>query len=83
MKIITIKVTEKHIAKGIRVHGDKCPVALAIKEKLKIERLCVYSYGANINGNAVRFPRAAALFVNRFDSGKSVKPFSFKLKLNP
>ena len=80
-----VKVDTHHIAHGKRKDSAKCPVALALKERL-VDGLCV-----NIDdmGNIEvwdAFDRQSYLsehrksvedFVTKFDSNETVEPFAF------
>ncbi len=84
MKTIKIIVTKTDIQKGKRDTSNLCPVAKAI-------RRCAGLYGIDVYGDELGFgialrrlvdlPKKVSKFVERFDFGKPVKPFSFTLKL--
>ena len=83
MKKIKIDVTEADIKNGIRFLSKKCPVALAVKRILKKP---VQVWGDTYNlviqkgkENEIRLPGKVDTFVERFDKGEKVKPFSFFL----
>ena len=70
MKNLTIKVTKKHIEKGIRKNTQKCPIDLtrdAQKRNWKIW-----------DHQIKELPQSAADFILK---GEPVKPFTFKVKI--
>lgn len=74
-----IKVTRKHIRKGKRGLSFRCPVALALKEKTKVEWMVGLRY-ANSRVKLFDLPPVAVDFIRDFDDGKRVEPFSFELE---
>ena len=80
-----VKVEQRHIANGKRKDSAKCPVALALKERL-VEGLCV---NIDDRGNievwdAVdrqeylsEYKKSVEDFVTKFDSNEAVEPFAF------
>lgn len=80
---MTIRVTKTDIKNGLYC-SNNCPVALAIIRKTK--------YPANVHKDTISFyedsgfliqkasPKCVVDFVEKFDSKKPVKPFSFTLK---
>jgi len=97
VKNLSVKITQKHINKGIRNNGEYCPIALALKEQYKLRNKqywFVSSIAANICKEAhSRFnnsmlyhkryslPSIAKNFLDDFDIGKLVKPIIFELKV--
>ena len=75
-----ITVTKKDILEGTRASGKSCPIALACRRA-----------GIDIgNGVGMCFiwadpqidiPLKVSTFIEKFDDGKPVKPFSFHLKV--
>lgn len=85
MKIRTkLQITQKHIDKGRKCALQFCPIALAIKETFKIRRVWVSGTEIELNIKEhflfADMPQKAQDFVNKFDIGNKVKPFSFVLK---
>lgn len=91
MKIgkVKINVTQDDIDKGQINNCNLCPIALAIKRILKINsyntifvssviKLLRY-WNMEIQKYEVISPRSVKRFIQRFDQGKSVKPFNFFL----
>lgn len=80
-----IKVTEKHIANGLRDDCTNCAVALAMKEALpKFNQIYVGTRGATGHSRGwIAFhkplPEEVTEFIISFDRGESVEPFEFEL----
>lgn len=79
-----ITVKKEHIARGRRANSKTCAVALAIKEASPCDvyvhsATCVVYRAGNRMSSAL--PRSAKRFIERFDLGKPVKPFTFTLKI--
>lgn len=74
-----IKVTKKHIRRGMRESKDSCPIALAMKEAGAFPELEVTNFMAFWRGRHSDLPRSARRFVKTFDAGRPVKAFNFYL----
>ena len=80
-----VKVTQKHIDQGCPGWGQWCPVAMALEE-MGFARPVVGSqliiYRAPDTGEVREWdtPRKVFRFMQKFDSHRKVKPFTFKLK---
>jgi len=74
-----IHVTEKHIINGKTTNPWQCPVALAIKEATG-RKPTVISEWYSFNNEELPLPEKVTKFIDNFDRGKKVKPFSFVLK---
>ncbi len=73
-----IVVTKGDIKNGLPSDECFCPVALAIARGLKTEVVEVWGDGDfYINGKIIEQPEKVETFIDRFDSRKDVKPFSF------
>ena len=79
----TITVTQNDINLGTPSESDSCPIALAITssgfyhvfvEDEKIEWFSKY------NRRSMIPPKKVRQFIERFDAGKPVRPFSFQLR---
>lgn len=79
--MITINVTEEHIAKGKRRNCRSCPIALAIKQKFNCEDVEV-GYVMFIKNYKFDNPTKVDTFIFDFDNGFPVKPFNFDLPTN-
>jgi hypothetical protein len=85
MKTIKIEVKRKHIKAGSRESGSSCPIALAVREQVVGSEPWIYPYSAQLVTDksiqrTIDLPVRARRFIERFDSCKPVKPFSFQLK---
>lgn len=80
-----IKVTDDHIRRGERGTASSCPVALAIKEQIKIDAISVYGADVRLAISSREFyrhlPREVTEFVDDFDANSVVQPFEFTLPL--
>ena len=86
-KEITVTVTKTDIAKGERKGRCTCPIARALKRCLpKADGIYVYPASVWVHLPAVtslsigHLPPDAKRFVERFDGGEAVEPFTFNLK---
>jgi hypothetical protein len=83
--MITVSVTEKHIAAGKPGLPEGCPIALAL-EDCGLFRVSVgyQTIWANPSAGSRRlgykFPRKARLFAAYFDAHRPVEPFTFNTK---
>lgn len=75
-----ITVTSKHIAKGKRSSNNKCPVALALKDKFRDNWVNVNRIYIEVKGKFYRVPQSVKDFIGNFDILGKGKPFSFLLK---
>ena len=87
MKTITIEVNKKDIKKGIKHQYNRCPIARAIRRTLsKAKKIAVGTDNIKFilkkHLYYINSPPKAVKFMNNFDSGKQVKPISFRLKFN-
>lgn len=73
-----IQITKKHIKQGKKGRVTLCPIALACKE-CGFERVRIDAETFEIDGCSGNLPPDAIGFVDDFDDGKPVKPFTFKL----
>jgi len=76
-----ISVTKKHIRRGIAGDARRCPVGLAIGEMVSDPCLCVRRSCTWVNGLTIFNPRSVRRFITRFDYGRWVRPFRFRLSL--
>lgn len=88
MKTVTISVTQKHIEEGIQQICNRCPIALAIRDLLPLhwpndESVSVWGGAADLYPSKTRLllPDAAIQFIEDFDIGEIVQPFSFELEV--
>jgi hypothetical protein len=83
-----VDVTADDIAQGQRRGGSTCPIARAISRvwpyPVSVGGTCAAlhdSDGLGGRSTCVDFPPVARAFIGAFDSGLSVKPFSFTIEL--
>jgi len=74
-----IKVNHRHISKGKIGDCQKCPIALAIGERVKTKNVEVFTFGIWVDDIQCFIPPKVEHFLFNFDTRKSVKPFGFKL----
>ena len=77
-----ITVTKKHIKLGKIKNPKSCPIALACNAKKrgwKVMDLYIQYFNEG-NYNMYDLPIRAQKFIERFDDGLEVKPFSFIVK---
>ncbi len=83
MKITkTIKVTKTGIAKGKKGDGAYCPVARAMRAvgfKKVLAGKVNLSYAVPSGEEYITTPREVTKFMQEFDSGQPVKPFTFRI----
>lgn len=87
-----IQVKQSHIDRGRRLECRRCPIAMAVREATGFKGVFVggdictnvppdHIWFNQLNDTSERFvvTRACRKFIDRFDRGNSVKPFSFRL----
>lgn len=89
MKTILVRVTREDIRKGdaaVKRKGNRsvtCPVARSIHSVPEFKKAIVWPSRVLLwlDRKSVRLPKNAKNFIARFDSGKPVKPFRFRLRV--
>ena len=86
-----ITVTQDHIDRGKRNDPSNCAICLALRDAGVVVEYVTYSpdhYTAGIypnnstlDGEAIPLPNVATKFMDYFDSGRAVRPFTFALNL--
>lgn len=79
MTTFTIDVTQDDIDNGVAFDAMQCPVAKAMQRHwpyAAVDGKCCWP-----THDRKPLPKKALRFVDRFDAGKAVKPFKFKLKV--
>jgi hypothetical protein len=76
---VKIKVTQEDIAMGSKNDCFYCPIALALKRH-EFVRVHVGTDVFYADNHPYPLNKKAVKFIERFDSGKPVKPFSFEWK---
>lgn len=73
-----VKVTKKHILKGIPYEHNSCPIALAIASNLHLNRNSISVYRWNSIGIREKMYQLKnnKKFITNFDNGRTVKPFT-------
>ena len=83
-KNLRVNITKTDIERGLRNSTTHCPVARALNRKLKRYDVRVYCdqvvMGQSVLTRIIRLPRKTVRFIELFDEGKGVKPFSFIAK---
>lgn len=81
MKIV---VTQEHINSGIPSACGLCPIAYAVHDAFGN-----YDHGVEVRNTYLtidriryKLPSEATMFIRRFDSHESVKPFEFEISYN-
>jgi len=83
-KLLKIDVRKTNIRKGIRSTPKLCPIALAGRRVSHKEVVVDGTYLSLTCGDeelSYTLPKKARRFVDRFDAGKPVKPFTFTARL--
>jgi hypothetical protein len=79
MRAIKVNVTKDHIRKGIRGSACDCPLALALKETLITTNVSVDANSIRVNHVYFKTDKKDVRFIERFDAGKPVRPYSLEL----
>lgn len=81
---MTIHVTAEDIATGVRGECMTCPVAIAVN---RVTRTWCYVFSdghIGIHGDQwIEAPREVSMFLQMFDAGLPVTPFTFELDIEP
>lgn len=80
---INVIVSDKNLREGVRVDGNFCPVALAVKRKFPLSHVLVISTSVIIDGVKYPTPRWVAEKIRAFDRGEDVVPFRFTSYVSP
>lgn len=84
-----IRVTQKHINEGEKIHCTECPIALAISDCLKksycagvsMRRYYIHTLPLSQSCINNELPSKAQDFIIKFDCGRSVEPFDFDIDI--
>ena len=74
--IMKIHVTKEDIENGQQRDTEACPIALAIRRKLRRDDLCVDANGIFSNNDSIPWtplPYKALVFIDVFDNSNSLK----------
>ena len=81
--VVRVKVTQDHIARGLRNNSSLCTIALALEEATGHAAI-VSLYSAFLLPatplKIFRLPDEVSIFIHRFDVGFSVQPFEFEVE---
>lgn len=86
---VTVNVTDTHIALGRPNCGNRCPVALALRdgipdlEDVQVEGRYIAIRTGRAGPLRALVPTAAVEFINDFDCTDSAEPFSAVLDFEP
>lgn len=89
MSVVSVRVTSDDIASGKRKDACHCPVALALKRAYPESEIFagddgeLYTYQAPAapRVRVASLPPVANRFIEEFDDGYAVQPFSFTLDI--
>ena len=76
-----INVTQTDIKQGVKLNGNKCAIARAVKRATNAKSVHVNGFYIEVNGKTYSSPEEVFDFVVSFDRFEKVKPFSFDLPL--
>ena len=75
-----IRITESNIKNGIPQHCSRCPTALALRRQIPGVSWVVEEDYLDLD-DEYPTPKSVRKFIEAFDHGKPVKPFSFTIEL--
>lgn len=79
---LKVEVTSEHIAKGDAFNPCGCPIALAILQAVRHPFVVVaVSTGIVIRQNTYPMPAEVIAFIDAFDAGQPVQPFTFEIEV--
>lgn len=80
--LITVKVTQEHIDRGIPADCESCPVALALRDASP-GPWSVGAYNADymLSERRIRLPLTVTEWIYRFDGGYGGSPITFQLEV--
>jgi hypothetical protein len=82
MRTVTVKITADDIAAGETVSANNCPIALALKRHFpRRKEIAVGDWSIRLGSTVIGIPKKAERFLDRFDDGKRVRPFSFEIEI--
>lgn len=83
-----IKVTQEDINNGRPLKSCECPVALACKRALNVDKVYIDGYSVTIYSDdhlyyvaEYKLPYNAAEFIEDFDGDHAIAPFEFELDI--
>lgn len=82
MRTIRVNVTQRDIDRGEACDSGTCPVARAVLRVKGVSFVAVAGEDISINTRrCLLLPKKVSKFIERFDDGQPVKPFTFVLVL--
>lgn len=79
---ITVNVTKTDIKDGDVGHCGRCPVALALQRAFDTKLVRAAHFFLEVGRHKWDTPPEVRMFINRFDNGEGVVPFSFQLQVS-
>lgn len=86
--ITMVTVTERHISTGKAADCERCPVARAIADAIPgLAYIGVFAHGIDLQRSededeiSAHTPDEVAEFIEAFDNGRPVSPFTFTLDI--
>ena len=80
----TISVTREDIRLGVKKLSHRCPIARAIRRICGFQKITVgivrIAWVLDGKPHNCRLPDKAFKFINQFDAGQIVRPFTFQLR---
>lgn len=80
-----VRVTERHIRLGQKADPSECPIALAVRDTLRLESSYCVRVGPDIlvwgphGAASYNLPSEGQHFISRFDAGLRVFPTNFMI----
>lgn len=86
MRSVRIEVRSRDIARGRRYDPCRCPIAIAVRRALDLDREAFVSVEVGrrriiLESTDCSFPDDARDWAGQFDDGQPVAPFAFSLDL--
>ena len=76
-----IEVTAEDIKKGEQGNCWRCPIALALIRAFRTDDVAAPGPYARINHERLDLPNEVRRFIDDFDNGDEVSPFTFELPI--
>lgn len=89
---LTVNVTQECINKGLKESAQSCPIALAIQNALLLDNVVIAGGTIEVSDEIefttlkptfcdwiAKLPGSAVYFVDEFDRGEKVDPFTFEI----
>jgi hypothetical protein len=77
-----VTVTADDIARGCQTSANNCPIARAVRRALRCSGKWIsvnWKLSVGKKARIYLLPKSTQTFIDAFDGGKAVKPFSFKI----